>query len=190
MIACVEQVLVQSKLLDEKESGDKVTGVSVVKFRIGKKTQQVLKGNTQNHSGHTSTCQFRCGPDHPRYQCPAKEKKCARCKKIGHFHKVCRSNSTPHPQKPKISSVNTIDRQEAGVCNFEVGDCVVSFLVDCGTEVNAIPLGLHKQVTGDCQLQSIKPPLNTTLAAYGGSDIRTVGTMELVLKLLNRPHKV
>lgn len=190
MIACVEQVRVQSNLLDEKESGDKVTSVSAVKFRKGKKTQQAPKGNAQNHSGHTSTCQFCGGPDHPRYQCPAKEKKCAKCKKIGHFHRVCRNNSTLHPQKPKISSVNTIDRQEAGVCNFEIGDCVVSFLVDCGAEVNVIPLGLYKQVTGDCQLQLINPPLNTSLAAYGGSDIRTIGTVELVLKLLKRPHKV
>ena len=64
-----------------------------------------------NQSKHYSTASlqkcFNCGYSHGRRNCPAKEKECAGCHKIGHFIKVCRSQQqcrTRHVSECNVES--------------------------------------------------------------------------------------
>ena len=57
------------------------------------------KANNQNSSNNKfiKSCKF-CGKSHQIKQCPAKDKTCNKCNKIGHFANKCRSSS----QVPKL----------------------------------------------------------------------------------------
>ncbi len=54
--------------------------------------QPKVSVNTKSGHSKRKSC-YNCGaePSHPRSECPARNAECAKCGKIGHYAKVCRS---------------------------------------------------------------------------------------------------
>ena len=49
----------------------------------------------------------KCGYDHGKQQCPAYGKRCNRCKRLNHFQKMCKIETTANPKSRK-KRVNTV----------------------------------------------------------------------------------
>ena len=97
---------------------------------------------------------FFCGnKKHPRKNCPARDTECYRCKKRGHFAKVCRSNSYPvssSTQKDTCASLMKLTPQDNcsndGVQNghdkvnvsVKVNGVFANALIDTGSRLSHI----------------------------------------------------
>ena len=75
-----------------------------------------------------------------------------------------------------ISAVDLDDSQLVTVrlesCNY------FRFQPDTGAQCNVIPVDLYKKATKDYKLERVTP-LNTQLAAYGGSKLKVVGQVRI-----------
>ena len=71
-----------------------------------------------------------------------------------------------------ISAVDFDDTQLVTL-KLESGHCL-RFQPDTGAQCNVIPVNLYKKATKDYSLERVTP-LNTQLAAYGGSKLPVVG---------------
>ncbi|KAK3890569.1 hypothetical protein Pcinc_005490 [Petrolisthes cinctipes] len=189
MIACSEQVRLQCTVLDSKDSTYPVAGVPAVKrsdFEKKKKYKRSDEGN----------CLYCGGMKHAKLVCPAKNRRCHKCKKLGHYGKVCRSKFSESSKevKQKISStrvlaINGIDRKSAVTCMYKIRGTEINFLVDCGAEVNVIPVALYIQLTGDKHLQKVDRSNCSSLQAFGGNDVHTKGTVKLNLEDASGSHQ-
>ncbi|KAK3864323.1 hypothetical protein Pcinc_029981 [Petrolisthes cinctipes] len=189
MIACSEQVRLQCTVLDSKDSTYPVAGVPAVKqsdFEKKKKYKRSDEGN----------CLYCGGMKHAKLVCPAKNRRCHKCKKLGHYGKVCRSKFSESSKevKQKISStrvlaINGIDRKSAVTCMYKIRGTEINFLVDCGAEVNVMPVALYIQLTGDKHLQKVDRSNCSLLQAFGGNDVHTKGTVKLNLEDASGSHQ-
>ncbi|KAK3870572.1 hypothetical protein Pcinc_024210 [Petrolisthes cinctipes] len=189
MIACSEQVRLQCTVLDSKDSTYPVAGVPAVKrsdFEKKKKYKRSDEGN----------CLYCGGMKHAKLVCPAKNRRCHKCKKLGHYGKVCRSKFSESSKevKQKISStrvlaINGIDRKSAVTCMYKIRGTEINFLVDCGAEVNVMPVALYIQLTGDKHLQKVDRSNCSSLQAFGGNDVHTKGTVKLNLEDASGSHQ-
>lgn len=114
-----------------------------------------------------------CGDSkfHSHAECPARDKICNKCRKKGHFSRVCKS-------KPAVNNVETEERLFLGnvqkqpkvaendfSVNLMVGSANVNFYIDTGADVNVIPKSMYKK--------SMMPPLvQSTQVLYGPEDNR------------------
>ena len=80
--------------------------VHKVSRRKGPKQSKATPESTQSSKPSPMKCN-RCGqfPGHARTKCPAKEAKCLRCKKRGHYKAMCRSGG---------ADVNVLDDSDHG----------------------------------------------------------------------------
>ena len=69
-------------------------------YKKGKSTQWEEKAKSiEEQSQSKEACGYYGRSKHPRADCPAKEKECNKCGKVGHFGNVCRSKlsiCSPH----------------------------------------------------------------------------------------------
>ena len=75
-----------------------------------------------------------------------------------------------------ISAVDFDDTQLVTL-KLESGHCL-RFQPDTGAQCNVIPVNLYKKATKDYSLERVTP-LNTQLAAYGGSKLPVVGQVRI-----------
>lgn len=63
---------------------------------------------TERYVATTRVKCFFCGNKlHPRTMCPAREAQCNKCKKRGHYQRVCRSNASTGPQSAYLTLAST-----------------------------------------------------------------------------------
>ena len=70
----------------------------VIKEEVGYSFQKTFRKPSEKFTGNNGNCNFcnRCGgKPHSSKPCPALNKKCNTCEKVGHFSKVCRSKTQP-----------------------------------------------------------------------------------------------
>ena len=60
------------------------------KITMAQKSKSSQDRQVKNTTSHRQPCRY-CGGIHMPQQCPAYGKMCARCRKMGHYKKVCRS---------------------------------------------------------------------------------------------------
>ena len=141
----------------------------------------------------------RCGTLHDqtkRERCPAYGKTCL---KVSHFASKCRSKKRDPKSDNKDIPVRTVDsdNSESEVFYAEMISAVdlddsqlvtlklesghyLRFQPDTGAQCNVIPLNLYKKATKDYCLERVTP-LNTQLAAYGGSKLSVVGQVRITV---------
>ena len=120
----------------------------------------------------------RCGaPNRSRqHECPARGKKCAKCGKIGHFAKCCRTNkrvnhimeeetssaneddwkpNTIHSVKQKIHSTRSTNSNGPDIFTITalVKNRPIKFIIDRGSPVTLLPKSLFNNIT---QLHPLK----------------------------------
>ncbi|UYV62687.1 K02A2.6-like [Cordylochernes scorpioides] len=112
----------------------------------------------KNHQGWSSNekrkC-FRCGyyQGHSKEQCPAKDAICNKCRKKGHFAKVCHTKTiqevSSFQNNAIIGIVGMQENAEDKWCEvIKVNDQPIKFKIDTGAEVSVMPEGIYLQHLG------------------------------------------
>lgn len=125
--------------------------VNAVSTEIGKQGDAVQVALAPNNAVQVAavskqTCFFCGNSRHPRKLCPARDVECFKCTKVGHFGKVCTSNSkTKTPTKaaamnttnlnlPSIAVVSNLGQNRSKVrCSILVSDVPADALLDTGS---------------------------------------------------------
>lgn len=163
----------------------------------------VLPGNKKE------ACQ-RCGrsPLHNRQNCPAKEERCFRCNKMGHFGAVCKSKEVStvtveqtqetHCQQDSLFLATLTSHSRGSspwVVEILVNGYPVDFKVDTGADVTVVPENLSTQWKQalDPSQKSLKGPNNARLDVVGQflstlqRGDKTVQETVYVIKQLTQP---
>ncbi|UYV63574.1 K02A2.6-like [Cordylochernes scorpioides] len=112
----------------------------------------------KNHQGWSSNekrkC-FRCGyyQGHSKEQCPAKDAICNKCRKKGHFAKVCRTKTIQEVSSSQNNAfIGIVGMQENAEDKWreviKVNDQPIKFKIDTGAEVSVMPEGIYLQHFG------------------------------------------
>ena len=111
----------------------------------------------------------RClGPKHFKKNCPAKDSRCHKCGKNGHWQRACRSkqvNEVTGEIFPNdlflgeiiVESIET----EPWKANLEVNECKFHFKLDSGADVTVVPKGVYDKISSKRSLELL--PTNKTL---------------------------
>lgn len=139
--------------------------------------------------------------------CPAKDKKCHRCGKLGHFQRCCKTKSTQQKRKMdknqeeyrnsykkprKETGINSLEEEVQYIFNMnddatiecDIGGVKLKMLIDSGCQLNLISDKTWEYLKSNkiiCSKQ-IKEP-NKTLLAYGSkTPLYVMGSFEAVIK--------
>jgi hypothetical protein len=117
------------------------------------------KSTKQRKQEKKSTTCFNCGKvwPHTDRPCPAKDKECHKCQKIGHFAKVCKSEkqiSRPQKENSRKHEFNSVDDlssddeytfsvsdsqvKKLPITTVKIGNFQRNVLVDSGASINVI----------------------------------------------------
>ena len=137
-----------------------------------------------NKSFHNSNSCGRCGkfPAHAKRFCPAKDKRCLKCDKIGHFVDYCWDNSDNKPKtQGRVNEIsNNMEELFLGAvtCQDKVGNSEnwtvdlnlfgqkVKFKIDSGADVSVMSKHTFSRLGVDLPLQSAG---NINLSSPGGN---------------------
>ncbi len=141
-------------------------------------------GKESQSGGKTITNCGRCKRDHLQGACPAKDIKCGKCGKIGHFADCCRSNFKSNNAVFKVNSVGGEEplRELETVINGEVK--MVTWLMDTGAQVSLLgPQHLER-------FGAVKPrPSRDRLATALNFTSKVVGLVDVTVKAGEKSHK-
>ena len=140
----------------------------------------------------------RCGYNHGRGLCPARDKQCAGCGRLGHFVKMCKASlcrnapineinidryhSYDVTPETDVSMTSDPDLFVGTVLNINnnddnlwyvtetIGEVVIKFKLDTGSEANLIPRAIFDKLKG----QTLTPP-TCGLVTYTGQRIQPEG---------------
>ena len=115
------------------------------------------KSPTQSNPAPSSTC-TRCGltPRHDRAQCPARDAECRKCRKRGHYQKMCRSNTqadvagvqeSTEAEVPFLGAIGS-ERRNPWEVTVSLNKKPVKFQIDSGAEVTVVPDSMLRKLTG------------------------------------------
>ena len=146
--------------------------VSAVKAQV-KNNHRQKDGKKSRASHNVKTCGWCGGGTHDRSKCPAKDAECGKCKKIGHYARVCRSekhqskkktsenfsnvNANTSPQELALEElqfdiIGTKDRQRTeAFANVRIVPYPGRYThlhgkVDTGAQGNILPLRVYRQI--------------------------------------------
>lgn len=153
-----------------------------------------IKDRNMQHnytSGETSLCD-NCGYNHPKNDCRAKNRICSKCKKVGHYYKMCKKNISVNEMSinsvasssktdkivwsiktpRKNNSVNTIDWSVP----VKINNVVIYLKVDTGSQVNILSITDYNKVK---VLNDKMKPSDANLSSYTGHKLNVIGVTEL-----------
>ena len=127
--------------------------------RKGKQPTRNKRSSQPPHINRETTRCPWCGkPKHDRQHCPAKEAVCRKCKKRGHYQKVCRSvaqvASVQESGTEAFLGAVTNNSDDQWNITLQLNSKPVKFCIDTGADVTAIP----EQVWKDLGKPSLVPP--------------------------------
>ena len=144
----------------------------------------------KNEIRRTISCKF-CGYKHSanRSSCPAKDKQCNRCKKVGHFQSKCVKKDTKlvntideniakSDESFTIGKIGRNDHKQLLTTKVKVHDTVdVDMLFDTGAEATILTADVCKTI--GVELDAVAK--NAELTNYGGGTIDVVGVCNVTL---------
>lgn len=152
---------------------------------------------SKNDDQLTTGCKY-CGRKHAadRNACPARESKCHKCSKTGHFAVVCRQSTAGGTGKPKHKKVpevvvredldwhipevvNTVTTQDdkPWLVKLQIEEQSVSFKIDSGADVSVITPETYRQLK-----QPTLTPARVHLRGAGGSSLECLGQLQTTIK--------
>ena len=135
----------------------------------------------------------RCGSAHKPKQCPAFRRTCAKCHKVGHFAKMCKSNHNDRKDPPIYQRKKKYNKnmQSHNVDTFTVGECsdaiIQEFHINGKLLKFQIDTGASMSIMSDEQWKEIGAPdlspSNLQPTNYDGSQIETLGEIDLEVEM-------
>ncbi|UYV81060.1 hypothetical protein LAZ67_19002681 [Cordylochernes scorpioides] len=129
-----------------------------------------FKSNQLGGSSHGCT---RCGNsnNHDWKNCPAMNSYCSKCKKKGHYAKVCRSEAI-NEIKSEIAFLGSVeDNSKKWIVPIKVNNRQINFKIDTGADVNVLPLQYYYQSFQRIKLEKS----DKILQGPNGIPLETVG---------------
>ncbi|XP_018497590.1 uncharacterized protein LOC108865238, partial [Galendromus occidentalis] len=164
----------------------------------GERASRQSAGQSKTEGGKCQFCQY---VHRPGQVCPAKDRKCAKCNKFGHFAKACRQSNRVNfiHDEGETSTDYESDENEAFAVMPEQGirkkkkrvfgnltlryqgrDRIVRLQIDSGATVNLLPLQMYKQLRAQGAIAPMKKS-SMNLRMYNGDYSRAVGEVSAVL---------
>lgn len=115
-----------------------------------KPPQKHQKSRYKQQNSSTS-CYFCGGDRHPRPKCPAKDFRCTKCGKWGHFPDVCQSTKgvrevVEEEDEAFLGSLQSENQHShTGMTKVTVDDTSITFRIDSGADVDVIPYTVYTQ---------------------------------------------
>ena len=117
--------------------------------------QRQSRGTPSHSQPHADTCS-RCGlsSHNDRAQCPARDAVCRKCRKRGHYQRVCRSQASVEViedrSEPFLGTVGSHEEtpDDNWVATVWLNDSQIKFQIDTGAEVTVIPGGVFEKLSG------------------------------------------
>ena len=118
--------------------------------------QQQRAGQTPQQSAppRSSGC-TRCGyaREHPRAECKARDARCGKCNKVGHFAKLCRSRAViaaaeafDAPTETPFLGLLVTEEVSPWEVDIRVDDTPTRFKIDTGADVTCVPELVYAQL--------------------------------------------
>ena len=150
------------------------------------------KLNQDGSSQKVLKCQ-QCGWSHKPDECPAKNQKCKRCERFGHFMKMCKTKNLKKNENNSVErSMNRLNRNEDDppapkitvTCTGKIS-CNVDMLPDTGADMCAADknfvekIGLHNMITstGVCP------------KAINGEKVNVIGKVHALFQLKDKQSR-
>ena len=159
---------------------------AVVAAVAAKPSQDAVKLRFEKFTPSNYKC-FSCGEkNHFRNDCKFKNAKCKTCNEIGHLMKVCKNNPTfpsssnvTSPDYDVVFSVNDPSdlRPTLMTEKCTLGDTVIDFMLDTGSQVSMIPKMKAEEAGCDISTPSSSESFVT---AYDGQKIPIIGALRNV----------
>lgn len=179
-----EQVRVQTKKLNEaaQPNINKIDTRKTKKSEFWKKkTEDMYKRNSdkkkseKEYKDFSKTC-GRCGGEfHPYKECPAAKVDCYKCKKLGHYAKVCRSTATvrqvDNEDEAFIVTVSAIGQYGRWDVTARINEQDITFKADTGAAITCISEITYLDYFSDVKL--LKPKKRLLNASR--NEMRTLG---------------
>ncbi|KAL4710396.1 hypothetical protein ACJJTC_008798 [Scirpophaga incertulas] len=129
-------------------------------------------------------CQ-RCSYIHG-FKCPAFNKQCMKCRKFGHFAKMCRNVVKVIQQEDEenfVLSVKHVDSVKKSELyeSVQLQSKIIDFKLDTGSDCDVLPLKYVEQL----KLRNKVVSKNSNLYNYDGSKINCVGVLPINGRLIN-----
>ncbi|CAH0723431.1 unnamed protein product, partial [Brenthis ino] len=165
----------ESMIIRENKEESEINRVKVGTTTAQRNNEELqLKGN----------CWF-CGQKrHPRCKCPASNITCFKCRKTGHFARLCRAKIVKNIEKEEIGTTYEVSFCESkqkyliDVDVFQEDQFIskVKFLIDTGADISAIPDNIIK----GCGLSIVKS--DDVIKGPDGTKLVVLGTTNLKLR--------
>ena len=152
----VDELTSQFKTMSHKRNSGYKGGQ---KYRRDAGNEQ--KRDWQSRS-HTQSCGPCCRSHKPEEICPARDRKCRKCDKIGHFQSVCRTKSVKEVKSTEsrqckhkyfLGYVTKGQKGEPWCVMLPIGVSNVSFKVDSGADVSTLDIKLYRSMVNPPDLR-------------------------------------
>ncbi|UYV64657.1 K02A2.6-like, partial [Cordylochernes scorpioides] len=139
----------------DRKGGRNGTNFQKTRMKGTKTYNSNFPKNPQGWSSNEKRKCIRCGyyPGHSKEQCPARDAICNKCRKKGHFAKVCHTKTVQEVSSSQnyafIGIVGMQENAEDKWCEvIKVNDQPIKFKIDTGAEVSVMPEGIYLQHFG------------------------------------------
>ncbi|UYV75047.1 K02A2.6-like [Cordylochernes scorpioides] len=175
----LESVKEQQSSLYQQDSIDQIKKMPN-HIKETKRHEQKIRQFKSNQLGGSSHGCTRCGNsnNHDWKNCPAMNSYCSKCKKKGHYAKVCRSEAL-NEIKSEIAFLGSVeDNSKKWIVPIKVNNRQINFKIDTGADVNVLPLQYYYQGFQRIKLEKS----DKILQGPNGIPLETVGMIHVKLQ--------
>ncbi|UYV76496.1 K02A2.6-like [Cordylochernes scorpioides] len=175
----LESVKEQQSSLYQQDSVDQIKKMPN-HIKETKRHEPKIKQFKSNQLGGSSHGCTRCGNsnNHDWKNCPAMNSYCSKCKKKGHYAKVCRSEAI-NEIKSEIAFLGSVeDNSKKWIVPIKVNNRQINFKIDTGADVNVLPLQYYYQSFQRIKLEKS----DKILQGPSGIPLETVGMIHVKLQ--------
>ena len=116
----------------------------------------------------------QCGYLHEAKTCPAWRKECRKCRKLGHFAKMCRSSKLVNNVSTELLSNQTKNASLCPMAEVKINEQTIKMAIDAGVPVSVIRHNVAKKL----QLK-LQKPTGINLQTFDGSTLNMAGKCQV-----------
>ena len=203
-----ERVTKDSSMMNQRTLQNQANNTvnQISRSRDKSRTPKKPGSYVRSSSGNNQRKCYRCGGESHLAsdpKCPARDKACNSCKKIGHYGKMCRSRnqhgkSEPQEYRDRNQRCNNVNESTADACSvtilstddsnsrqtkifssLKVNNCTFSGIIDTGASVSIFPLHLLHKVVPSKHVDKLLEPCGSILSTFSGQKLQVVGKLTL-----------